>query len=123
MADGMKGWARLLRATRVSYWGLGWALRSEEAFRAEVVLAVVLFPLALWLGHDGSQRALLVMSLFTVLIVELLNTGIEVTIDRIGPEYNELSGHAKDLGSAAVHLSLIQVPVVWALVLLPNWQQ
>jgi diacylglycerol kinase (ATP) len=117
MADGIKGWARLIRATRVSYWGLGWALREEEAFRIEALLAVLLLPAALWLGNSGVERAILVMSLFAVLIVELLNTAVEVVVDRIGPERHVLSGRAKDLGSAAVHLSLVQVPVVWALVL------
>lgn len=117
MADGIKGWARLIRATRVSYWGLGWAIREEEAFRIEAALAVLLVPVALWLGDNGVERAILLMSLFAVLIVELLNTAVEVVVDRIGTERHELSGRAKDLGSAAVHLSLVQVPVVWALVL------
>ena len=118
MADGVKGWARLVRATKVSYWGLGWALREEEAFRIEFMLFVLLAPFALWLGHTGIERAILLMSLLAVLIVELLNTGIEVAIDRIGKERNELSGRAKDLGSAAVHLSLLQVPLIWGFVLL-----
>ncbi|ROH89096.1 diacylglycerol kinase [Stagnimonas aquatica] len=117
MADGIKGWARLLRATRVSYWGLGWALREEEAFRIELALCLVLVPVALWLGEGGVERALLLMSLFAVLITELLNTAVEVVVDRIGTERHPLSGRAKDLGSAAVHLSLLQVPVVWGLVL------
>lgn len=118
MADGIKGWARILRATRVSYVGLGWALRSEEAFRIEAMLCLVLVPAALWLGGSGLERAVLVMSLFVVVITELLNTAVEVVVDRVGTEWNELSGRAKDLGSAAVHLALVQVPVVWACVLL-----
>jgi diacylglycerol kinase (ATP) len=118
MADGIKGWARLIRATRVSYQGLGWAMRQEEAFRIEAGIAVLLAPLGLWLGHGGVQKALLLMSLVAVLITELLNTGLEVAIDRIGSERHVLSGRAKDLGSAAVHLSLLQVPLVWGLVLL-----
>jgi diacylglycerol kinase (ATP) len=117
MADGIKGWARLIRATKVSYLGLGWAIREEEAFRIEAALALVLAPLALWFGRGGVQKAVLLMSLLIVLITELLNTGIEVAIDRIGPERHVLSGRAKDLGSAAVHLSLLQVPLVWSLVL------
>jgi diacylglycerol kinase (ATP) len=117
MADGIKGWARLMRATRVSYWGLGWALREEEAFRIEAMLGVLMAPLALYFGHGGVQKALLLLSLLVVLITELLNTGIEVAIDRIGKEHHVLSGRAKDLGSAAVHLSLLQVPLVWGLVL------
>ena len=118
MADGMKGLPRLWRATRVSYWGLGYALRNEEAFRIEAALAVLLLPAALYLGHSGLERAVLVLSVFVVLITELLNSGIEVAIDRIGKEHHVLSGAAKDLGSAAVHLSLLQVPVTWGLVLL-----
>jgi diacylglycerol kinase (ATP) len=117
MADGIKGWARLVRATKVSYWGLGWALREEEAFRMEAILGLILAPLALYFGHGGVQKALLLLSLLVVLITELLNTGIEVAIDRIGTEHHVLSGRAKDLGSAAVHLSLLQVPLVWGLVL------
>jgi diacylglycerol kinase (ATP) len=82
------------------------------------VLAAVMAPLALWLGRNGVERALLLMSLVAVLIVELLNTAVEVVVDRIGAERHELSGRAKDLGSAAVHISLLQVPLVWGLVLL-----
>jgi diacylglycerol kinase (ATP) len=78
---------------------------------------LLLTPLALWFGRGGVQKAVLLMSLLIVLITELLNTGIEVAIDRIGPERHVLSGRAKDLGSAAVHLSLLQVPLVWGLVL------
>lgn len=118
MADGIKGWARLIRATRVSYIGLGWALRHEEAFRLEALLCLALVPAALWLGDSGVERAVLLLSLVIVPITELLNTAVEVVVDRIGSEWNELSGRAKDLGSAAVHLSLLQVPAVWALVLL-----
>lgn len=118
MADGITGWRRIVRATRVSYLGLGWAVRSEEAFRIEAMLALLLLPLALWLGESGVERALLVLSLFVVLTVELLNTAVEVVVDRIGLERHTLSGRAKDLGSAAVHLSLLQVIAVWALVLL-----
>lgn len=117
MADGIKGWARLVRATRVSYWGLGWALREEEAFRIEALIALLLAPLAIWLGDTGLERAALLFSLVFVLIVELLNTAVEVVVDRIGTERHPLSGRAKDLGSAAVHLSLLQVPLVWGLIL------
>tara|TARA_R110000787_G_scaffold31696_1_gene83873 strand:- start:907 stop:1266 length:360 start_codon:yes stop_codon:yes gene_type:complete len=117
MADGMKGWPRLLRAWRVSYKGLAWALREEEAFRIEFVLFVLLAPLALWLGDSGLERAVLLLSLLLVLLVELLNTAVEAAIDRIGKEHHPLSGLAKDLGSAAVHISLLQVPVIWGLIL------
>ena len=118
MADGMKGLPRLWRATRVSYMGLGYALKNEEAFRIEAIGALFLLPTAIWLGHSGLERAVLVLSVLAVLIVELLNSGIEVTIDRIGKDHHPLSGAAKDLGSAAVHLSLLQLPLVWGLILL-----
>ena len=117
MADGIKGISRIIRATKVSYWGLGWALKEEEAFRIEFSIFVVMAPLAMWLGHNGVERAVLLLSLLVVLLVELLNTGIEVVVDRIGSEHHVLSGRAKDLGSAAVHISLLQVPVIWGLVL------
>lgn len=117
MADGIRGWPRLWRATRVSYVGLGWALRAEEAFRIEAILALILAPLGLFLADTGLQRAVLMLSLLVVLITELLNTAVEVVVDRIGTERHELSGRAKDLGSAAVHLSLLQVPLIWGLVL------
>lgn len=117
MADGIKGFPRLIRATRVSYWGLASAWRTEEAFRTEACLCVLLIPAALWLGHSGVERAVMLASLFAVLITELLNTAVEVVVDRIGTEHHELSGRAKDLGSAAVHLSLLQVPVVWSCIL------
>jgi diacylglycerol kinase (ATP) len=96
---------------------LGYALRGEEAFQIEFAICVFLVPAALWLGHTGLEKAVLIMSLLIVLITELLNTGIEVAIDRIGKEFHELSGRAKDVGSAAVHLSLLQVPLIWGLVL------
>lgn len=117
MADGLRGLPRLWRATVVSYWGLGYALKNEEAFRIEFALCVLLAPAALWLGHDKIERVILLMSLFIVLITELLNSGIEVVVDRISKEHHPLSGAAKDLGSAAVHLSLLQVPLVWGIVL------
>lgn len=116
-ADGITGLARLVRAVRVSYVGLGWAARSEEAFRTELILCVLAVPAALYFGHNGVERAILLMSLFCVLITEILNTAVEVVVDRIGLERHELSGRAKDLGSAAVHLSLLQLPAVWGLVL------
>jgi len=93
------------------------AFREEAAFRQEFALSVVLFPLGLWLGQNGIERALLVGPIFVILIVELLNSGIEATVDRIGLERHQLSGLAKDLGSAAVFTSFALLAVVWALVL------
>jgi diacylglycerol kinase (ATP) len=109
---------RLLRATGDSVRGLAAALRYQEAFRLEFILAALLIPLGLWLGETGVERALLAGVVLSVLIVELINTAIEVTIDRIGLEHHELSGRAKDLGSAAVFVCLVLVVVVWGAILL-----
>lgn len=117
-SDGLSGMARLMRATRVGLTALSWAFRNEEAFRLEVSGLVVLLPLSLWLGHGSAERALLAGALLQVLIVELLNTGIEVVVDRISPERHALSGLAKDLGSAAVMISLLLAAVVWACILI-----
>jgi len=114
----MLDFGRLLRALRYSYNGLRDAFIDEPAFRQEAVLTLVLIPVAMWLGQDNVERALMIGVLFVVLIVELLNTAVEATIDRIGPEFSDLSRKAKDLGSAAVFLSLALVVVVWALMLL-----
>ncbi len=112
------GLARLLRAVRCSRAGLSAAWRNEEAFRQELLLGAVLIPLALWLGKTGPERALLVASLLVLFIVELLNTAVEVVVDRIGLERHDLSGLAKDLGSAAVSLAIVQAVAVWLLVVL-----
>lgn len=117
MADGIKGWRRIIRATKVSYDGMGWTLREEEAFRIELVLFFLMVPFAFWLGENAVERVILFWSLLLVLVVELLNTAVEVVVDRIGLERHVLSGRAKDLGSAAVHLSLLQVPLVWGLII------
>jgi diacylglycerol kinase (ATP) len=108
---------RIARAAGYSAAGLKAAVRGETAFRQELALCVVLAPLGLWLGRDGVERALLLGSLLLVLVVELLNSAIEAAINRIGAERNELSGLAKDLGSAAVFVALLIVLTVWGLVL------
>ncbi len=110
------GWRRLLDATGFSIKGLRAAWHNEAAFRQELILVLILLPIAFWLGENFTQRALLIFSLLVVLMVELLNSAVETAIDRIGSEPNELSGRAKDLGSAAVMISLAAVGVVWALV-------
>jgi diacylglycerol kinase (ATP) len=106
------GLNRVWHAGGFSFSGLriGW---SEAAFRQEAVLACVLIPAAFWLGADWMQTALLVACVVLVLVVELLNTAIEAAIDRIGPERHELSKQAKDLGSAAVLLSLLLAVGIW----------
>ena len=110
--------SRIVRAAKYSYKGLRNAVVREAAFRQELILATVLAPVAIWLGDSGTERALMIGVLLIVLIVELLNSAIETTVDRIGAEFHELSGIAKDLGSAAVFISLITVPIVWTLVML-----
>ncbi len=96
--------------------GLRSALRHETAFRLEVALFVFLAPLGIWLGHNGVERAMLVGSLMLVLMVELVNSAIEAAVDRISEKRHPLSKRAKDLGSAAVFLCLVNVPVVWGLI-------
>ncbi len=101
--------------------GFNACFKHEEAFRQEVIVLLPMLPLALWLGNDGVERALLVGSLLIVPIVELLNSAIEAIVDRVGTEQHELSGRAKDIASAAVFLSIGFAVLVWALVLLPRW--
>jgi diacylglycerol kinase (ATP) len=114
----LSGMRRLLLAFVNSWKGFRGAFRSESAFRQEVALAVVLLPLGAWLGKTPMEKALLVSSVLLVLIVELLNTGIETVVDRIGLERHELSGLAKDVGSTAVLLSFGVLAVIWGFLLL-----
>jgi diacylglycerol kinase (ATP) len=113
----LQGPKRILRAFGSSAKGFIGAYREEAAFRQELAFACIASPIGIWLGHNGVERALLVAPVLLVLIVELLNSAIEATVDRIGLERHMLSGLAKDIGSAAVLLSFILVGVVWALVL------
>ncbi|MBN8442639.1 MAG: diacylglycerol kinase [Thauera sp.] len=115
---GKTGLRRVWNALHYSLDGLKAAYRHEDAFRQEFWLAVVLVPLALWLGDSGVGKALMVASVLLVLMVELLNSAIEATVDRISLENHRLAKRAKDIGSAAVLLSLCNVVLVWALVLL-----
>jgi len=114
------GLVRIWRAFGNSAKGFRGAFVEEAAFRQELALAVLLFPLGLWLGESGVERALLVGPIFVVLIVELLNSAVEAAIDRIGLERHRLSGLAKDIGSAAVFTSFALLVVVWLLVLLDH---
>ncbi|MEO6515657.1 MAG: diacylglycerol kinase [Steroidobacteraceae bacterium] len=109
--------ARMLRAFGASYRGYCGAFRGEAAFRQELAVALVVIPLGLYLGNGGTARALLVGPMILVLIVELLNSAIEATVDRVGLEHHELSGLAKDLGSAAVLSSFGLLGLTWLLVL------
>ncbi|HID82658.1 MAG TPA: diacylglycerol kinase [Chromatiales bacterium] len=109
---------RLINAAGYSWQGLKAAFKHEAAFRQEVFLLLLLVPTALWQGETGVERALLLGSLLLVLIVEILNSAIEAVVDRVSGERHDLSGRAKDLGSAAVLLSLVFTALVWLLVLI-----
>jgi diacylglycerol kinase (ATP) len=113
-----RGLTRVLRAAGASWKGLRGAYREEAAFRQELGLSVLVIPLGLWLGRTGVERALLVAPMLLVLIVELLNSAVEATVDRIGLERHVLAGLAKDIGSAAVFMSFVLLGVVWLLVLM-----
>ncbi|HEX5662108.1 MAG TPA: diacylglycerol kinase [Xanthomonadaceae bacterium] len=113
--------SRIFKATIWSLQGLRAAWLHESSFRLEVYLLIVLAPLALWLGQTGVERALLLGSCLLVLGVELLNSAIEAVIERYGPEFHELAGRAKDMGSAAVFVLMLNVLVVWGLILVPRW--
>lgn len=109
---GRTGLERVWHATLISLGGLR-AAWGETAFRQEALLAILVIPLAFWLGHDWVQTALLAGSWLLVMIVELLNTAVEAAIDRIGPEWHDLSKRAKDTGSAAVMLALLLAGGIW----------
>ena len=113
---GNTGLKRILRATVFSAQGFAHAWRHESAFRQEMTLTLILTPIALWLGRTGYERLMLIACLLLVIIVELLNSAIEAAVDRFGDEHHELSGRAKDLGSAAVFVSLVIVLAVWSTV-------
>lgn len=115
---GATGWRRMRNALGNSIVGLGDAYRLEDAFRQEVALAAILIPLALLLPVSGIGKALLVASVMLVLIVELLNSSLEAAVDRISLESHVLARQAKDIGSAAVLVSLINAVLTWALVLI-----
>jgi diacylglycerol kinase (ATP) len=115
---GKTGLQRVMNAARYSWAGLSAAFRHEDAFRQEVFLALLLIPLGLYLGETGVERALMIGAVLGVLIVELLNSAIEAAVDRISLEHHVLIKRAKDMGSAAVMIALVNVAVVWALVLL-----
>jgi diacylglycerol kinase (ATP) len=118
---GRTGLARVLNACRYSLHGFASAYRHEEAFRQEVWLAAVLLPLAFVFDVTRVERAAMLASVLFVLIVELLNSAIEAAVDRISLDRHRLSKRAKDAGSAAVFLSLVNVAVVWGLILLPRF--
>lgn len=109
---------RIFQTLRYSFRGFQFAFRHEEAFRVELLAVVLLVPLALGLGTNVLDRVLLIVPCVIVLIVELINSAIEAVVDLCSPEQHPLAGAAKDMGSAAVFVSLMLVPVVWFVVLL-----
>jgi diacylglycerol kinase (ATP) len=111
------GPVRLARAFGSTWRGFVAAWREEEAFRQECLLSLVVIPLGLWLGETGVERALLVGPMLLILVVELLNSAVEATVDRIGLERHPLSGIAKELGSAAVFVAFVLLGLNWLMVL------
>lgn len=120
MKPGHTGWRHLISATAYSLRGLRAAYRHETAFRQELLVLVLLLPLAVWIGQDPVEWILLIGSCLLVLVVELVNSAIESVVDRIGPEHHELSGRAKDIGSAAVFVALGIAGLAWGLL---GWQR
>lgn len=114
------GIARIIAATRYSIQGFRAAWLNEEAFRQELVLAAIFIPAAFWLGENLTHKLLLIMSCALVVLAELLNSAIEAVVDRISDEQHELSGRAKDIGSAAVFVTLVLFIVTWGSSLL-SW--
>ncbi len=114
-----RGPKQIYRALIWSFNGLRASWTLEASFRLEVYLCIVFFPLGIWLGHDAVERALLGGSLLLVLSAELLNSALEAVVDKLSPEFNEFAGRAKDMGSAAVFLLMLNVLLCWGLIL---WQ-
>jgi len=114
---GKAGISRIIDAAGYSWKGLNATFKYEAAFRQELSLLLILAPVALWLGDGGVEYALLLGSLILVLVVELLNSAIEAVVDRVGVELHELSGRAKDIGSAAVFVALVNAALIWFFVL------
>jgi diacylglycerol kinase (ATP) len=116
---GKKGLTRLINAIGYSRDGLRAAWQNEAAFREEIVLAAIAIPLALFLAKNGVDRALMIGSIILILIVEILNSAVEAVVDKASPEKSELAKRAKDMGSAAVLLSLLNAAAIWGCVLWP----
>ncbi len=114
------GLLRIFNATGYSFKGIQRAWKTEAAVRQEFLLALVLVPVAICIAQSVTQVALMLLSLFIVVITELLNTAIEYVVDRIGTERHDLSGAAKDIASAAVFFSLAQVVCIWGVIILSN---
>ena len=116
-----RGPKQILKALKWSFAGLAATFKFEASFRLEVYLFVVFFPLGLWVGRGAVEKAMLVGSLFLVLAAEILNSAIEAVVDKTTPEFHELAGRAKDMGSAAVFMLMINVMLCWGLIVWSHW--
>lgn len=116
MKPGHTGIKRLIKATGFSIQGLKAAFKHESAIRQELFMILILGPVALLSNTTAVEKSLLLMTIFLILIIELINSAIEAVVDRIGPEMHELSGRAKDIGSAAVLIALILAILVWGII-------
>ncbi len=114
---GKTGIKRLINAFKYSVAGTLAAFKHEDAFRQEVILSTILIPLAIYLGQTATEQALMIASILLIIIVELLNSSVEATVDRISVKRHKLAKRAKDIGSAAVFFSLINAAVIWFLIL------
>ena len=114
---GKTGIKRLLNAFKYSVAGTLAAFKHEDAFRQEVILSIILIPLAIYLGQTPIEQALMITSVLLIIIVELLNSSVEATVDRISVKRHKLAKRAKDIGSAAVFFSLVNASVIWFLIL------
>ena len=121
--SGNTGITRWMKALGFTWLGLKATYKHEEAFRQEVLLLLISTPLAIWLANTGIQISLMIGSVLLLLIVELLNSAIEAVVDRFGGEIHELSGRAKDMGSAAVFVAMVNVALVWGLILWDIYSQ
>lgn len=119
MKPAVTGIRRLMNASRYSWQGLTAAWQSEAAIRQEIIALTILLPIAVLLPVSPIEKALLIFSALLVLVVELINSALEAVVDRIGAELHELSGKAKDVGSAAVLVALVMAGLVWLIILLP----
>lgn len=108
-------------AFKYTFAGLASAWKNELAFRGEVVVAIIMVPLGIWLGRSAVEQALLIASILLILLTELLNSALEAVVDRIGPERHELSKRAKDMGSAAAFISMVTAALVWIIIALDRF--
>lgn len=118
---GATGVIRIIKATKYSYLGIRAALKHEAAFRQESVLAIIMIIASMFLAKNVEQLVLLLSGPFIVMIAEILNSAIEAIVDRIGNEYHELSGRAKDMGSASVFIALTYTVISWGLIIMSNY--